>query len=280
MKKLVKTGGKLLDLSTPAVMGILNVTPDSFFDGGSFAGEKPALEHVGQMLSAGATIIDIGAQSTRPGATPVDAGTEWQRLNTILRAIKKEFPGALLSIDTFHAAVAERAVNEGCAIVNDISGGTMDSTMFETVARLKVPYILMHIQGTPQTMQQQPTYENVVTEVYRHLHERIRELRLMGVDDVIADPGFGFGKTVAQNYQLLHQLPFLCTLDVPLLVGLSRKSMINKILNCTAENALNGTTVLNTLALTGGASLLRVHDVKQAVEAVQLVKAFESATQK
>lgn len=277
MKKLVKTGQKLLDLSTPAVMGILNITPDSFYDGGTLNSETSVLERAGKMLSEGAAIIDIGAQSTRPGAPLLDADSEWERLSVILPALKKEYPDALFSIDTFHAAVAERAVGEGCAMINDVSGGSMDPIMFSAVAKLRVPYVLMHIQGTPQTMQHAPSYENVVTEVYLDLQQRLTILHQLGVSDVIIDPGFGFGKTLEQNYQLLHQLRYLSTLDAPVLVGLSRKSMVNKVLQCTPENALNGTTVLNTLALVGGASLLRVHDVKEAVETVKLHSAFESA---
>ena len=275
-KNLINTGGTLLDLSTPAVMGILNVTPDSFYDGGAFDQEKTAVDQVGKMLSEGASIIDIGAQSTRPGSQHLDAETEWKRLEVILGNLRKEFPNALFSIDTFHSSVAERAVGEGCSIVNDISGGTMDPLMFPTMVRLNVPYILMHIQGTPQTMQQQPHYENVVAEVHQFLQTKIQELKNLGLKDVIIDPGFGFGKTLEQNYQLLNGLSSLNSLDVPVLVGVSRKSMINKVLSCSASEALNGTTVLNTLALLGGASILRVHDVKEAVEAIKLVGAFKS----
>jgi dihydropteroate synthase len=257
-------------------MGILNVTPDSFYDGGAFDQEKTAVDQVGKMLSEGASIIDIGAQSTRPASQHLDAETEWKRLEVILGNLRKEFPNALFSIDTFHSSVAERAVGEGCSIVNDISGGTMDPLMFPTMVRLNVPYILMHIQGTPQTMQQQPHYENVVAEVHQFLQTKIQELKNLGLKDVIIDPGFGFGKTLEQNYQLLNGLSSLNSLDVPMLVGISRKSMINKVLSCSASESLNGTTVLNTLALLGGASILRVHDVKQAVEAVKLVGAFKS----
>ena len=272
VKNTLQYNGNLIDLTTPLVMGILNITPDSFYDGGRFDSLDKAVAHTAEMLAEGASIIDIGACSTRPGADEITADEELKRLIPIITEIRKSFPSAILSVDTFRAVVAEKVVYTiGDCIINDISGGTLDNHMFETVARLKVPYVLMHIQGTPQTMQKNPTYENVTKEVIKHLSEGVFRLHEMGVCDVIIDPGFGFGKTVEHNYELLNNLEYFSIFDLPILVGISRKSMINKVLHITPDEALNGTTVLNTIALMKGANLLRVHDVKEAVEAVKLV---------
>ncbi len=271
MKKLININGTPVDFSTPKVMGILNVTPDSFYDGGKYTEETELLKHAEKMIEDGAAILDLGAQSTRPNATLVSADEEWKRLEPGLKKIRKEFPSIIISVDTFYGNVAENAVDFGANIVNDISGGTMDEKMFDTIAKLKVPYVMMHMQGTPQTMQKDPQYKNVTTEAISYFAERIQKLISFGVKDIIVDPGFGFGKTTEHNYELLKNLDLFRALERPILVGLSRKSMINKVLNCKASQALNGTTVLNTIALMNGANILRVHDVKEAVEVVKLV---------
>ncbi len=271
MKKYLTVRGKLLDCSTPMVMGILNLTPDSFYDGGSFEDENDILHHVHKMINDGATIIDIGAQSTRPNAELISADQEWKRLFRPLAMLRRNFPDTVFSVDTFYAEVADFAVAEGADMINDISGGSIDEKMFAMISKLKVPYVLMHIQGAPQTMQQNPQYDNVVKEVMDYFIERIQKLIALGVPDIIIDPGFGFGKTVEHNFELLSNLDLFKIFERPVLAGLSRKSMINKILGIKAEDALNGTTVLNTLALLKGASILRVHDVKEAVETIKLV---------
>lgn len=263
--------GKLLSLDAPKVMGILNATPDSFFAGSRMQTERELMERVQQILSEGGSIIDVGAYSTRPGAAVVSAEEEWQRLEQTLRIVHREAPEAILSVDTFRADIARRCVETfGVSIVNDISGGDADAQMFDTVAELRVPYVLMHCQGTPQTMQQAPTYKNVTAEVITDLSRKVRQLRQRGMRDVIIDPGFGFGKTLEHNYTLLRQLEDFRIFDLPLLVGISRKSMITRPLDITADDALNGTTALNAFALMKGAHLLRVHDVKAAVEVVKL----------
>ena len=267
--------GKLLDLTVPVIMGILNVTPDSFYDGGKFTEESIMKAHVEQMLSMGAKIIDIGAASSRPGAEEINVTEELKRLIPAIQFISQEFPNAILSVDTFRSEVAKQAILNGAHIINDISGGDFDDMMFETVAALKVPYILMHIQGNPQTMQKEPIYENVVIDVFKSLQKRIIKLRKAGVIDIIIDPGFGFGKSVAQNFQLLNNLEHFLQLDCPIMVGFSRKSMINKLLEIKAIDALNGTTILNTIALQKRVSILRVHDVKEAIEAIRLVQALK-----
>jgi dihydropteroate synthase len=254
------------------VMGILNITSDSFFDGGSYLSENQWLEKALEMQTQGADIIDIGACSTRPGAIQVPFEEELERIVKATELIRKNVPNVLVSVDTYRAKIAEAAVKSGAHIINDISGGTMDSDMFKTIARLKIPYILMHIQGTPQTMQQNPVYDNVVEDVLGFFNKKIAELTSLGVSKVILDPGFGFGKTIAHNYQLMSELSSFATFDLPLLVGLSRKSMIYKVLNTTPAEALNGTTVLNTIALQKGARILRVHDVKEAKETIELLK--------
>lgn len=262
-----------LDLSTPVVMGILNVTPDSFYDGGKYTTETAVIRRIHQIVEEGAGIIDVGAYSTRPGAAFVDEQEEVGRLSWAVELVRKYYPNLPVSIDTFRAGVAREIVScLGEVIVNDISGGTLDENMFDFVAETGVPYIMMHIQGTPQTMQQNPVYEDVVREVRQFLTERIAVLSAKGFDNIILDPGFGFGKTLAHNYELMSGMDTYQDLGYPLLVGISRKTMIYKLLGGTAQDALNGTTVLNTIALLKGANILRVHDVKEAVETVRIVQ--------
>ena len=263
--------GELLSLDKPMVMGILNLTPDSFFDGGKYFDEKMVLQQVEKMLLEGATFIDVGAQSTRPNATLLSHEIELERALPVVKLISSKFPHAIISIDTFYSEVAKQCVLEGAAIVNDISAGRMDDKMFETVGKLRVPYILMHSKGTPQTMQSLTDYENVVTDIYKYFTEKIALLKNSGVIDIILDLGFGFAKTTEQNFDLLRCQYFFKTLEHPILTGISRKGMIYKTLDTTPEKALNGTTVLNTIALQNGANILRVHDVKEAIEAVKLV---------
>ncbi|MEO8087525.1 MAG: dihydropteroate synthase [Bacteroidota bacterium] len=270
MKNYLNVRGKLLDCSTPMVMGILNITPDSFYDGGNFENESSMLNYAHKMIDEGAKIIDVGAQSTRPGAELVSSKNEWLRLQKPLALLRKTFPEVIFSVDTFYAEVAANAAQEGADIINDISGGTMDMKMFETIGRHKIPYVLMHIQGNPQSMQLDPTYKDVVKEVMDFFSDSIFRLNAAGVTDIIIDPGFGFGKTTDHNFKLLNNLDLFKIFDRPILAGLSRKSMVNKVLGTKPENALNGTTVLNTLALLKGANILRVHDVKEAVETIKL----------
>lgn len=262
-----------LDLSIPVVMGILNVTPDSFYDGGKYTTETAVIRRIHQIVEEGAGIIDVGAYSTRPGAAFVDEQEELGRLSWAVELVRKYYPNLPVSIDTFRAGVAREIVScLGEVIVNDISGGTLDENMFDFVAETGVPYIMMHIQGTPQTMQQNPVYEDVVREVRQFLTERIAVLNAKGFDNIILDPGFGFGKTLVHNYELMSGMDTYQDLGYPLLVGISRKTMIYKLLGGTAQDALNGTTVLNTIALLKGANILRVHDVKEAVETVRIVQ--------
>lgn len=266
-----------MDLSIPRVMGILNVTPDSFFSSSRYMSEEGILKRVGEMLDDGVDIIDIGACSTRPGIELVEEEEEIRRLSLALHLIRKRWPDIVVSVDTFRSAVAKFVVNEYEAdIINDISGGALDKDMFKTMAQLKVPYILMHMQGTPETMQLNPVYNHIIKDISFYFSEKIRELRQLGVNDIILDPGFGFGKTVEQNYQLLRRLPDFSFFDLPILAGVSRKSMIYKALNVTPDQSLNGTTVLNTLALAGGASILRVHDIKEAKECVRLFNLYKN----
>ncbi len=275
MKKKIKLGDRELDLSQPLVMGILNVTPDSFYDGGKYLSESRIIERIHQIMNEGADIIDVGAYSTRPGAAVVDEKEEIGRLSLAVELIRKYYPRAVVSIDTFRAKVAEEIITcMGPVIVNDISGGTLDEQMFDYVAKAGVPYVMMHIQGTPRTMQQNPVYENVVAEVRRFFAGRIALLNERGFDNIILDPGFGFGKTLAHNYELLEATDSFLDLGYPLLIGISRKSMIYKLLGGGPDDALNGTTVLNTIALLKGAKILRVHDVKEAVEIVLLYRAL------
>ena len=271
--KTIKLDNKELDLSVPVVMGILNITPDSFYDGGKYLSEIKVIGRIDQIVEEGAGIIDVGAYSTRPGAAFVDDKEELGRLSWAVELIRKYYPNMIVSIDTFRSKVAEEITTcLGPVIVNDISGGTMDDGMFNFVTKSGVPYIMMHILGTPQTMQKNPTYENVVTDVRNFFTERIGRLNSLGFDQIILDPGFGFGKTLAHNYELMQGMDSYQDLGYPILVGISRKSMIYKLLGGTPEDALNGTTALNTIALMKGANLLRVHDVKAAVEAVKIVE--------
>lgn len=266
--------GQLVDLSRPLIMGILNVTPDSFFDGGKFTEEKAIFEQVAKMIDEGATIIDIGGQSTRPGAKALSVRQEENRVLPVIASLMAKFPDLLISADTFRSTVARKAIQEGAALINDISGGDLDPEMFHTIAEEEVPYILMHMQGVPETMQIDPSYDNVVTSVYSALLKKVSMLRSLGVADIIVDPGFGFGKTVEHNYRLLQSLQLFRNTGCPVLAGMSRKSMICKVLKVKPENALNGTTALNMIALLNGASILRVHDVKAAKEAILLYEAY------
>ena len=264
--------GHLIDLSSPKVMGILNITPDSFYDGGKYNSEKAIIKHVEQMLLEGATFIDIGAYSSKPGADFVSEDEELARILPIITRVLKEFPEALLSIDTFRSRVAKECIQMGAALINDISAGKLDDTMLNTVADLHAPYIMMHMRGTPQTMQKQTVYNNLVKDILFYFSERIAAARQIGIVDMIIDPGFGFAKTLEQNFELLNQLELFNMLELPLLVGVSRKSMIYKTLQNSASQALNGTTALNTIALQKGANILRVHDVKEAIETIKLMK--------
>lgn len=264
--------GRLVTIDRPWVMGIINVTPDSFYSGSRVVDEPTLVERVRQMIAEGADVIDLGACSTRPGSEQVDARGEMERLQWAIAVIRREAPDVILSVDTYRAAVACRCVEEwGADIINDISGGTIDGEMFATVAKLHVPYVLMHMRGTPETMSSLTDYDDVTADVLEWMARRIDELRQLGVADVIADPGFGFAKTLDQNYELLARLNAFHALDAPLLVGVSRKRMIYTPLDCVADEALNGTTVINTIALMQGAHILRVHDVKAAAQAVKLV---------
>lgn len=269
--------GTLLDLSTPKIMGVLNVTPDSFYDGGRYSHLAKLLKQVEKMIREGADIIDVGGMSSRPGATIIEAKDELKRVLPAIRAIKREFPNSLLSIDTLRAEVVQQAVDSGASIVNDISAGNFDEQLLPTVAQLNVPYILMHMQGKPATMQVNPTYADIVEDISDFFVNKLREIKALHIKDVILDVGFGFGKTLSQNYELLKRLPEFQVFDLPLLVGVSRKTMVYQVLQNTANEALNGTTVLHTLALLNGAKLLRVHDVKEAKEAIQLVEYYQQS---
>lgn len=261
-----------MDLSTPQVMGILNVTPDSFFAGSRMQTETDIANRTKQILDEGATIIDIGAYSSRPNAEHITVEEEMSRLRTGLEIITRDHPDAVISVDTFRADVAAMCVEEyGVAIINDIAAGEMDDRMFETIARLNVPYIMMHMQGTPQNMQKEPHYDDLIKEVFLYFARKVQHLRDLGVKDIILDPGFGFGKTVEHNYELMAHLEEFAVFELPLLIGVSRKSMITRLLGLTPQEALNGTTVLNTISLLKGADIIRVHDVKEAVEAVKIV---------
>lgn len=264
--------GKLIDLSQPKVMGILNLTPNSFYDGGKYKDEIQVLNQVEKMLDDGATFIDVGAYSSKPNAEFVSEEEELHRLLPIVELLVNKFPEVLLSVDTFRSQVAKKAIENGVAIVNDISAGKLDEKMIETVAKLNVPYIMMHMKGNPKTMQSLTNYDDVVKEMIFYFSERIAVVRSFGVNDIVIDPGFGFAKTLEQNYEVLQKLELFSMLELPLLVGVSRKSMIYKALESSAEEALNGTTVLNTIALQKGAKILRVHDVKEAVECVKLMQ--------
>lgn len=263
--------GKLIDFSTPKVMGILNITPDSFFDGGKYKNESDFLLQTEKMLVEGATFIDVGAYSSRPGAKHISEEEELQRIVPVINLLIKNFPEIIISVDTFRSKVAQETINAGAAIVNDISGGKMDDNMFSTVAKLQVPYILMHMLGTPQNMQKNPIYKNVTTEIISFFATQIYKLHQLKLNDVIIDVGFGFGKTIDHNFEILKNLSLFKNLDAPILAGISRKSMLYKTLDISAQEALNATTSANTIALLNGANILRVHDVKEAVEAVKIV---------
>ena len=260
-----------VNLDEPIIMGILNVTPDSFFDGGQNFDEETIIRKVNSMEYNGAKIIDIGGYSTRPGATEISEKEELKRVLPIVKLIRSNFSDLIISVDTFRSSIAEKCVEAGADIINDISGGTLDPKMFDSIAKLKIPYVLMHIKGSPQNMQENPTYVDAVKEVHQYFKEKIDNLNAKGIHNIILDPGFGFGKTIEHNYELLKNLDQFKSFKLPILVGVSRKSMINKVLNITPEEALNGTSILNTLALTKGVNILRVHDVKEANECIQLV---------
>ena len=269
--------GRLLIINNPIVMGIINATPDSFFAGSRQSSVDAALKQAESMLQHSATILDIGGQSTRPGSELVEENEEADRVLPIIEAVAKAFPKEFISVDTFYADVARQSAAAGAAIINDISGGTMDENMLQTVGKLHTPYICMHIKGTPQTMQQYATYEDVVKEVLDYFIQRLSDCKAAGIHDVIVDPGFGFAKTIAHNFKLLQHLSVFKILEKPLLSGFSRKGTIQKTINVTAAEALNGTTVLNTISLLNGANILRVHDVKEAMEAIQLVEAYRGS---
>ena len=268
--------GQLLDLTTPKVMGILNLTPDSFYDGGKYSTPKTVLEQTEKMLKEGATFIDVGAYSSRPDAQHITEEEELNRIVPIIELLVKEFPEILLSIDTFRNKVAQETVNTGAAIINDISGGSLDEQMFETVANLQVPYILMHMKGTPQTMKNENSYQHMLQEIIFYFSEKVAQLRELKLNDIIIDPGFGFAKDTAQNFELMNHLSELNALELPMLVGISRKSMIYKTLDLQPQEALNGTTFLNTVSLLAGTKILRVHDVKEAVECVKLYEQLKN----
>ena len=269
--------GTLVDFSSPKVMGILNITPDSFFDGGKYQHKKAILTQTEKMLKEGATFIDVGAYSSRPGADHVSEEEELRRILPAVALLLREFPDIYLSIDTFRSRVAKKTIEAGAAVINDISGGNMDALMFKTIAQLQVPYILMHMQGTPQTMQNHPRYEHITTDLIQFFSEKMDELRRLQINDVIVDVGFGFGKTILHNFQLLKELHHFQTFNLPLLAAVSRKSMLYKTLNIHPNDALNATTSANTIALLHGANILRVHDVKEAVECIKIVEQLANA---
>ena len=267
----INCNGNLIDLNTPKVMGILNVTPNSFYDGGKHKEINSIIHQVDKMLSEGADFIDIGAYSSKPSAEFVSEEEEIKRLVPIVKSLVETFPNIILSVDTFRAKVAKASVENGVAMVNDIAAGLLDDKMLETVAALKVPYIMMHMRGNPQTMQSLTDYNDIVKEMIFYFSERIQKARSFGISDIVIDPGFGFAKTLEQNYEVLHKMELFSMLELPLLAGISRKSMIYKVLESSPQEALNGTSVLNTIALQKGAKILRVHDVKEAVECIKLV---------
>ena len=270
----INCNGKLIDLTTPKVMGILNLTPDSFYDGAKYGDIDAAITQVEVMLSDGATFIDVGAYSSRPGATDISVEEEERRLIPVVRQLVTTFPEIVISVDTFRASVAKKAIEAGAAVVNDISAGMLDDDMMAVVGALQVPYIMMHMRGTPQTMKQLTTYDNFLKEVMYYFSERVAVAKSHKINDLIIDPGFGFAKTTAQSFELLNNLDLLEAFEVPVLAGVSRKSMIYKTLDVTADNALNGTTVLNTVAISKGVRILRVHDVKEAMEVISLSNAL------
>ncbi|PKO97977.1 MAG: dihydropteroate synthase [Bacteroidetes bacterium HGW-Bacteroidetes-9] len=273
----LQCGTKLLDLSAPVVMGILNVTPDSFYDGGNYKDADNLLRKAGKLVKEGAAIIDIGAVSTRPGAAEVSEDEEKSRLFPVIEALIEEFPDAIISVDTFRAGIARECSQMGAGIINDISGGQFDAGMFEMIGKQDAAYVLMHIKGKPETMQENPVYDYVTKEIYNYFSELLEKRGLSGKRNIILDPGFGFGKSVSDNYRLLNDLNIFRDFGYPVLAGISRKSMINKVLGTKPDQALNGTSVLNTIALLNGAGILRVHDVKEAMEAIKLVGALKQS---
>jgi dihydropteroate synthase len=266
--------GKLLSFDAPLVMGIINITPDSFYDGGKYESPEDAVKQAEKLLAEGTDIIDLGAASTRPKAVMLSPEEELERLLPVLDALIKTYPDIIISVDTFHAKVAKESVAHGASIINDVSGGTMDEAMLKTIGKLKAPYILMHMQGTPETMQVNPQYDDVLKEVYNFLSAQVDKAQKVGVRQIIIDPGFGFGKTVEHNYTLLRNLGTFRKMGLPLMAGVSRKSMINKVLKTKPENALTGTISLNTLAVLQGANILRVHDAKEAKQVIKLVNQY------
>jgi dihydropteroate synthase len=278
-KNTINLNGQIIDLSKPVVMGILNVTPDSFFDGGKYRTEKKILKRAEEILEQGATIIDIGAITTQPGSEGISTKEEIERLLPAVKAVKNAFPNAFVSIDTYRSWVALKVIEDcGPCIVNDVTGGNFDANMYDTVGKLGVPYILMHMQGNPLKMQQNPEYEDIIRDISMFFTDCVKRLTKAGVKDVIIDPGFGFGKNMEHNYELLNRLDSFKVFQLPLMVGVSRKSMIFKLLGTKPEEALNGTTVLHTLALMGGTDILRVHDVREAVEAVRILDMVRSTS--
>jgi len=277
-KSYINCHGSLLDFEMPRVMGVLNATPDSFYDGGYYYDPNSIQKRIKQILEEGADIIDVGGYSSRPGADHISKKEEWQRLEPVLKMIRKEHPDTVISVDTFRSDIATSAVKEyGVDIINDISAGELDDKMFETISELQVPYIMMHMKGTPQNMKEKAHYDDLMDEVLKYFARKYDQLRNMGVNDVILDPGFGFAKNIEQNFLLMNKLKQFMIFELPLLVGISRKSMVFNTLNVSPQEALNGTTVLNTIALLQGANILRVHDVKQAKEVIQLVQKLENA---
>jgi len=268
--------GDIHTFHSPLIMGVLNLTPDSFFDGGQYNSSKKIIEHVEKMVNEGANIIDLGAYSSRPGAEHINEKEELKRLMEPLQQIRSRFSDILISVDTFRSNVAEQAFNNGADIINDISSGELDDQMLDTISRIKVPYIMMHMQGNPKTMQQNPSYDNVTSSVIKFFSSKIRLAISKGINDIIIDPGFGFGKNVDHNYELLKNLKELQLFNKPILIGVSRKSMINKVLNVSTQNTLNGSSVLHTIALLNGANILRVHDVEAAREVVKIVSYYQN----
>lgn len=281
MNKSININGKLLELDTPIVMGIVNATPDSFYSDSRKKTITDAVSQAETILNEGGTIIDVGGQSTSPTSKMMSAAEELERVSSVLKEIRKQFPNAVISIDTFYSHVAQVAVEEyGVNIINDISAGQIDDKMFETVAKLNVPYILMHMLGTPQTMQKHTNYKNLIKDIFYYFSQKVSQLNQLGVSDIIIDPGFGFSKTIDQNYKLMANLKYFDIFELPILVGISRKTMIYKLLNTTPSESLNGTSALNTFALNAGANILRVHDVKQAVECIKIYdKILNSGTE-
>lgn len=269
--------GKIITFNKPLIMAIVNITPDSFYDGGKYDSKTDVLRDVEEKIEQGADIIDIGAASSRPGAEEITETEEWNRLETILKELRKKFPNIAISVDTYRASIAEKCADIGMDIINDISGGNLDAKMFETVAKLNLPYILMHMQGTPQTMQNNPMYKDVSSDIHTEFGKKIEILQKLNFNKIILDPGFGFGKTLENNYQILKNLDSFNSLGFPLLVGVSRKGMINQVIHTNPVTALNGTTVLNTIALLNGARILRVHDVNEAKQAIALVEFYNKS---